>query len=396
MPAPASGQRERGLAGAFARWRNGLIASPRFQRFAARFPLTRPVANAQAARLFDLTAGFVYSQVLAALVRLDLLERLAPGPMTAAEAALGTPLDAPAMTRLLEAATGIDLVEPATPAGAAARWRLSGLGAALRGNPGALAMIRHHEMLYRDLADPVAALARRGAGPDGSVAETARFWAYARDPGGRDKLAQAFGPEAVSDYSALMAASQQFIAEDVLDRLPLTSISTWLDIGGGEGAFLAAAAARAPHLRLGLVDLPAVAARAKARFERLGLGDRAEIVGGDFFTDAMPFAAEGGAATVSLVRVLYDHDDAEAVAILRRAREVIAPGGRLVIAEPMAELPGARGVGAYFTLYLQAMGSGRLRSPAALIALAREAGFRRARSLRTARPILCGLVTAHR
>ncbi|MEL6336208.1 MAG: methyltransferase [Pseudomonadota bacterium] len=334
--------------------------------------------------------------MLAAVVRLEVLERLATGPLTAAEAAQDTPLDAPAMTRLLEAAAALDLVEPAAPLEGAQRWRLAGLGAALRGNPGAVAMIRHHDMLYRDLADPVAAMAHRGAGPGETVAETARFWAYARDPGGREKLAQTFGAEAVADYSALMAASQQFIAEDVLDRLPLRSMTTLLDIGGGEGAFLAAAAARAPHLRLGLVDLPAVAERARHRFATLGLAERSSVVGGDFFTDRLPFAEEGGAQAVSLVRVLYDHDDAEAVDILRRARDVMAPGGRLIIAEPMADLPGAKRVGAYFALYLQAMGSGQLRSPRALAALATRAGFRGARAASTARPILTGLVTAHR
>ncbi|MFZ4534249.1 MAG: hypothetical protein ACOYOJ_20875, partial [Alsobacter sp.] len=55
-------------------WRDRTIASPAFQRWAAGFPLTRPVARRRAAELFDLVAGFVSSQVLAAVVRLRLLE----------------------------------------------------------------------------------------------------------------------------------------------------------------------------------------------------------------------------------------------------------------------------------------------------------------------------------
>jgi demethylspheroidene O-methyltransferase len=56
--------------------RNRLLASPGFQRWAAAFPLTRPVARRHTRELFDLVAGFVYSQVLAACVALDLFEDL--------------------------------------------------------------------------------------------------------------------------------------------------------------------------------------------------------------------------------------------------------------------------------------------------------------------------------
>ena len=71
-------------------------------------------------------------------------------------------------------------------------------------------MVRHHAMLYADLADPVALL--RG-GRDGALA---RYWPYA----GSD-APHALEPDAVAPYSELMAASQSFIAEEVLDAYPV-------------------------------------------------------------------------------------------------------------------------------------------------------------------------------
>lgn len=62
-------------------WRNRLIARPGFQRWAADFLLTRPIAQRRAQSLFDITAGFVYSQILLACVELELFERLADGPL---------------------------------------------------------------------------------------------------------------------------------------------------------------------------------------------------------------------------------------------------------------------------------------------------------------------------
>ena len=43
-------------------WRDRLLGDARFQRAAAAFPLTRPLARRRARDLFDLMAGFVYSR----------------------------------------------------------------------------------------------------------------------------------------------------------------------------------------------------------------------------------------------------------------------------------------------------------------------------------------------
>ena len=72
-----------GLADRWRSVRDFLLSSRRFQRWAAAFPLTRPIARRRAADLFDLCAGFVYSQVLFACVRLHLFEQLNAAPATA-------------------------------------------------------------------------------------------------------------------------------------------------------------------------------------------------------------------------------------------------------------------------------------------------------------------------
>ena len=347
--------------------RNALLSSPAFQRHAARFWPTRRVARRHARRLFDLVAGFTYSQTLFACVRIDLFATLSAGPATLAD--LGTAADLPpaGIERLMRAAAAIDLVEwlPGE------RIALGVAGAALAGNPGVIAMIAHHAHLYADLADPIALL-RRGGG--GGALE--RYWAYARTS----------GPEAVAEYSALMAASHAPVAMQVLDAYDIARHRRLLDIGGGEGVFLQEARRRAPALELGLFDLPAVAARAQVRS-----GGSIAVVGGDFLVDPLP----RGYDCISLVRVLHDHDDPAALTLLTAIRVALAPGGRLLIGEPMAGAPGAEPVGAtYFGLYLLAMGSGRARSPAEIGALLSEAGFGRWRTRPTAIPLTASVIVA--
>ncbi|TXM68986.1 methyltransferase [Methylobacterium sp. WL120] len=361
----------------FRAFRIARVASPAFQRWAAGFPLTRRIAQRNTRALFDLCAGFTYSQVLFACVRLDLFHTLRPGPLPTAVLAERFRLTPERAERLLKAAASLDLIARLPDA----RWALADLGAALIGNPSVAAMIEHHAMLYADLADPVALL-RGETGPT----RLSGYWPYAM--AAEPDAAEA---DAVAGYSRLMAASQALIAEDVLDAYSLASHACLMDVGGGEGAFVTAAAARHPGLRLMLFDLPAVAARAEARLGAAGL--TVACRGGSFFSDPLP----RGADAISLVRIVHDHDDARVAVLLRAAHDALPSGGTLLVAEPLAGTPGAEPISdAYFGFYLLAMGSGRARTAEELSAMLRAAGFAEIRSVKTRRPLLTRLIVARK
>lgn len=358
------------------RLRDRILASPRFQRWAARFPLTRGVARRRAAALFDLCAGFVYSQVFYALVRLRVLEALAEGPMTADELAPRVGLSVAAAERLLDAATSLKLTERR----GARAYGLGMHGASYLGNPAVARMVEHHALLYRDLTDPIALL----RGETGET-ELQRFWSYAAEPASRCASGD------VAAYSALMASSLPLLAEDVVEAYPFARHRALVDVAGGEGAFLETVAAAAPDLALTLFDLPPVAERGRQRLERAGLASRVTVLGGDVFHQPLP----RGADLVSLVRVLHDHDDEAVLAILRAVRSALEPGGVVLVAEPMRDPRGRDpATDAYFGFYLLAMGQGRPRSPEELRVLFERAGFASVRRWRTRRPLFSGLLTA--
>lgn len=358
-------------------WREQLLRSASFRRWAQALPLTRWIARRRAAAVFDLMAGFVYSQVLLAVVRLGLLERLAAqGPQHAAALSSALGLSLPACERLLRAAVAVQLLELR----AGGRYGLGSRGAPLAADAGLRALVLHHEALYRDLSDPVALL--RGEAAPG---ELAHFWPYAMQAG------DAGGAPQASAYSALMAATQPMVAEQLLQAYPLHRHRRLLDVGGGEGALACAAAASTPGLQVEVFDLPQVAERARGRLAAAGLGTRSRVWPGSFLSDALP----DGADLITLVRVVHDHDDAAVLTLLRAVRKALAPAGRLLLAEPMADTPGAAAMGdAYFGFYLLAMGQGRPRSAAELTALLQQAGFDRVRRLRTHLPLLLQVLVA--
>lgn len=359
--------------------RNAVFANPRFQHWAARLPLIRWIARSRADAAFDLLAGFAYAQVLRASVEGGLFEVLKDGPVSAAEVAARMDLSEAAALTLLRAARALKLSEEAAPG----CWMLGEQGAVFEANAGVQAMVRHHRLLYADLADPIALLRRDRREPT----DLSRFWTYAGALHGATEHG-----EQTAEYSQLMATSQHFVADEVLASVNFRDVERLLDVGGGHGAFLGAIGAAWSHLKLGLFDLPEVVATGGPALAASVGSARVAAHSGNFFNDSIP----QGYDMVSLIRILHDHDDAPAQALLANIRASLAPGARLLIAEPMARISGAEPMGeAFFGLYLWAMGSGRPRSPAEIIAMLRTAGFARARSVATAQPVNASVIIAH-
>jgi demethylspheroidene O-methyltransferase len=191
-----------------------------------------------------------------------------------------------------------------------------------------------------------------------------------------------------------MAQSQALVAQDTLATVSLRGVTRLMDVGGGSGAFLAAALQRHPGLSARLVDLPAVLEGAEARLRPWCDAGRLQLCPQDFRAGPLP----AGADAISLIRVLYDHPDAVVRPLLRRCFEALPPRGRLIISEPMsggAARPD-RATDLYFAFYTLAMGSGEARSQARIAALCAEAGFVGIRRPRVFRPYVTGVVTAMR
>lgn len=371
---------ERRVPSLFERWlslRNRLLVDSRFQKFASAAPGIRTIARKKASGVFDLLSGFIYSQVLLACVRLDLLQLVQDRPRSLEELASRTNLPLDPARRLLDAAVSLDLLCRLSDG----RYGLGMNGAAVLANPGIGAMVEHNAILYEDLRDPVDFLRN----PDRETA-LSRYWAYARaaDP-------SSLGDDAVGGYSELMSASQPLVAEEILDATPFRERGCLLDVGGGEGRFLISAGRRYPHLRLKMFDLPAVAARARDRLAEAGMSDRAEVSGGNFFTDDLP----KGADTVTLIRILHDHDDDKAARLLINIRRALPPGGRLLLAEPLSDTRGAERMGdAYFAFYLMAMRSGRPRSYEEISMMLQRCGYHDVRRIPTRVPLQTSLIVA--
>ncbi|MEL7446744.1 MAG: methyltransferase [Pseudomonadota bacterium] len=358
--------------------RNGIFASPKFQHWAAKLPFIRRIARARAGMMFDLVVGFSYSQILRAVIESELLDVLRDGPIDSETVAIRIGLSTEATLTLLRAARSLMLSEEVMPG----EWMLGEQGAVLQADPGTQAMIRHHRLMYQDMAEPLELLRKDRREPT----ELSRYWSYAGALHGAAKAG-----EETAEYSTLMATSQQFVADQVLACFEFPRTGRLLDVGGGHGAFLTHVGRAYPDLELGLFDLPEVAESGEQAVAQALDADRITGHQGSFFEDPVP----SGYDIVSLVRILHDHDDGPALQILENIRSSLEPGGRLLVAEPMAQVPGAEAMGeAFFGLYLWAMGSGRPRSAKEITAMLKQAGFDRTQIVATPQPVIASVIVA--
>lgn len=348
-----------------------------FQAWAARMPVLRFFVRREGAALFDILAGFVNSQTLVALVELRVLHLLHAGAQTPADLARRCDVPEPRMQVLLQAGAALGLLRRQKDG----QYALALRGAAMLGVPGLEAMVRHHRALYADLADPA------DFWRDGQNTALARFWPYVFGASG------AVDPDVAASYSRLMADSQALVAEDTLRMTDLRGVQRLLDVGGGTGAFLCAAGTAYPSLHLSLFDLPGVVAGASARLNAAGLASRSSIHAGSFRDDPLP----GGADAVSLIRVLYDHDDSTVRRLLTNAHMALPPGGRIIISEPMSggDTPN-RATDVYFAVYTLAMQTGRTRTATEIAAMLAASGFENITKTWGYRPFITSVVTAVR
>lgn len=342
-------------------WKDRVIAKREFQRFVSRVPFLKRISQARAHQVFDLMAGFVYSQILLACVQSNLFERLKDGPLSFDELLAKVDLPAKGLERLLLAAVSLKLLNVRSKN----RYGLGVLGAPLVNNHALCAMIVHHQALYHDLQEPLTLL--RGQLKDKAL-ET--YWPYITEH--NESLKNLHTVDKVAQYSELMSASLPLVADEVIAAYSFAEHRCLLDVGGGQGTFIKLLQPKVKSLQFQIFDLPGVTQLAQMQLNSQTGVAPVDCYGGDFFVDALP----SGADIVTLIRVLFDHDDARVKQLLRKVFLNLPQGGKLLIAEPMAETPDIPAMGqAYFGFYLLAMGRGRPRTAGEIANFLYEAGF---------------------
>jgi SAM-dependent methyltransferase len=310
----------------------------------------------RATALRAMLGGFRLAQAVAVAAELRVADRLAGGPVPSEDLARAVGADADALYRLLRALAAEGIFTESPPG----TFGLTPLAEPLRAD---------HPQSVRPQARLVAQEFWWGAW--GHLLEAVRTGGVAFE---RIHGAPLFAyldahPDAAGIFDGAMSGTSPWKAAlaAAYDFAPVRLV---VDVGGGQGALLAAVLRAHPHLRGVLFDTPAVVAGARRFLDAAGLADRCRIVGGDFFASV----PEGGDAYL-LSQVLHDWDDERAAAILRSCHRAARPGARLIVVEQLLPPGDTPHRGKLLDLQLLVMLGGRERTEAEYRRLFTAAGF---------------------
>lgn len=318
-----------------------------------------------AMQMLEMLYGALATQLLSVAAELGVADALADGPCEVDELARRCAADAGALYRALRALAGLGVVTET----AHRRFALTPLGETLRsGVAGSLRELardvggRTRLHAYSALSHSV-----RTGQPAFDHAHGTSMWAYLQQhPDEVELFGQAMGNLAAHAHATAFAAYD------------LSDTRTLVDVGGGEGYLLATLLPRYPEMRGVLFDEAHVTEGAPRVLSAAGVADRTEVVGGDVFESVPP----GGDVYV-LSSILFSYTDDEARTILANIRRAMAPGGRVLVLEPILPDGDTTHPGTLLDVCQLALHRGGVRGQAEFAALFDAAGL----SLAETRPM---------
>ncbi|WP_328430040.1 methyltransferase [Streptomyces sp. NBC_00443] len=280
-------------------------------------PGTQAAHSADRDLIGRLTFGTMAAQTLRAGVQLKVAELIGDTPRQATEVAADAGAHPQHMTRLLRALAALGLLRELAPGS----FSLTGAGALLDAeHPDSLASF------VRAFTDPT--VVRAWEHLDGSVrtGEVAFDTVFGTDF--FTHLAQ--HPELSAQFNAAMSQAVSETTAALPHAYDFGRFTTVTDIGGGDGTLLAGVLGAHPHLTGVVFDTTHGLDEAPDTLERHGLNDRCSLIAGDFFS-----SVPAGSDLYLLKSILHDWTDDQAVTILSHCREVLPPGGAVLIVEPV-------------------------------------------------------------
>jgi acetylserotonin N-methyltransferase len=321
--------------------------------------------------VLDLLEAFRRSKVMFAAVSLGIFDALDERPATAAGLAEALSLHRDALTRLLDAAIGLKLLERRgdlyenTPAASA--YLCKGSPSRLTGyiNYSNTALWK----LWANLEDGVREGTHRWKqtfGWDGPI-----FSSFFRTEDDKREFLMGMHGYGLISSPRVVAA---------FDLSPYRRL---VDLGGATGHLAIAACRHYPGLRAAVFDLPAAVPLAREIVGASPVAGRIDVIAGDFFTDELPEAD-----LFALGRIVHDWSEDKVIALLKRVFDRLPDGGALLIAEKMLD-DDKRGP---LWAQMQNLGmllytEGKERTLAEYEALLKRAGFAKVQGAKTPSPL---------
>ncbi len=278
--------------------------------------MARPTVELGMAKLLhQLVTGYRASQVVSAVARFRIADRLADGPLTLDDLAVRLDIAHDHLYRLLAAAVSVGLMEEVAPRA----FALAPLGEPLRSDvPGSL---RSYAMALTAPAQwlpwarlPHAVVSRQ---PQTEPTLGADIVEYHRQHPDEGRL-----------FADAMSEFNQLLSSDVVRLYDFSRFRRVVDMGGWQGVLLAAVLDANAAARGVVFAGQESAEEARERLEGRGLAEHTQVIASD---SSVALPPDGD--LYLLEQLLDERPDDEAAALLGRCRQAMAGNGRVVAVE---------------------------------------------------------------
>ena len=265
-----------------------------------------------------LTYGFIASKALFAAVELDLFTRIARGADTLSAIAEATGVAANRARTLLTTLKTVGLVTEKDGRFANAPATASYLVEGAPGDFRDYIRVVNGGFLYEGLRH---------------LDKSMRGEPVFPDKGFYEGIVYSEGGVGGPAFSSAQHAGSLGPARLMARRVDLAGAATFLDVGGGSGAYTLAFLKQNPGLHATILDFPETVATARHYAAQAGMGDRVAHVAGNALTTAWPGAQD--AVLMSYVWSAVGGDDIATLA--RRAFAALRPGGLVLVHDFMVD-----------------------------------------------------------
>lgn len=318
--------------------------------------------------LLALTQGAMVTQAVYAAAKLGIADTLSSGPLTAGKIAEQVDANPETTYRLLRLLSSYSVFAERDDG----RFELTPMGDALRHDSPMsmrrIALLMGHPTHWEDWSLFTESV--QTGEPSLPKLRGMSAWEY-------------FGanPEYGAVFFGGMGNLSELETEPVVAAGDYSRFRKIVDVGGGNGTFLAAVLAKAVSSK-GVLFAPPSVEGAQEVLEQGDVADRCTIETGSFL-DSIP---SGGDAYI-LKHILHDWAEPQAVKILKNIRSAISPNGTLQIVEFVLTEGNAPHVGKLVDLWLMLLVGGKERTTEQYSQLLASAGFRLTRVIATGSPI---------
>jgi SAM-dependent methyltransferase len=262
--------------------------------------------------LMDIATGYWQTAALSAAVEIGVFSSLSKSAASAAEIAQDCQSDLSGMTDLLDALTGLGMLD----------------------KEGTIYRLNAEFEPYLSTESPTCMLGALQYNSQlyslwGRLANCVKSGAPEAPP--EDHLGG--NPKATRGFVMGMHARALGIAPMILPELPIEPDAGLLDVGSGPGTFSRLLAERSPEMKVTQFDLPHILHHAGELTASSKAAERITLVPGDYRADSLP----SGHDTILYCGALHQETPETADKLLRKFHDALPSGGRLLVVDLMTE-----------------------------------------------------------